>query len=297
MSTDSKDDENLTANQAAPAAEPPPDPAMETAATPIRTVTAAERDAGPMSTDSERDEKLRANQTAPAAEPPPDPAMETTAACMRNVTAAERESDPMSPNSERDENLRENQTAPAAEPVADPAIENAAQPADDSWMERAAARIRNMTAAEREAEALEIERHSARVDAASFHRFQKGVSGNPRGRPRKVERSFTPRQQRRDVLRIAESQTTIRTVKSKKKVPIIEAIIRVTAAKALAGHGPSISRMMKWYSDAIDKHTEAHADKFDFLESTEVSAALTLDEMTEYWNNYLNRMRKLTRRT
>lgn len=297
MSSDSERDEDLNANQRAPVAEPPPDPATEIATARMRTVTAAEREAHPMSADRERGENLKANQTAPAAEPRPDPTTETAAARMRTVTAAEREADPMNTDSERDENLTENQMAPAAEPVADPAIESATEPADDSWMERAAARIRNKTAAEREAEALEIERHSARMEAAALHRFQKGVSGNPRGRPRKVERSFTPRQQRRDVLRVAESQTTIRTVKSKKKVSIIEAIIRVTAAKALAGHGPSISRMMKWYSDAIDKHTEAHADKFDYLESTEVSAALNLDEITEYWNNYLNRMRKLTRRT
>jgi hypothetical protein len=53
--------------------------------------------------------------------------------------------------------------------------------------------------------------------------------------------------------------------------------------------------MMKWYSDAIKNHTEAHAE-FEFLESMEVTA-LTLDEMNEYRNDYLNRLRKTTRRT
>ena len=191
----------------------------------------------------------------------------------------------MSTEGEGDENLKDNQTAPAAELARDAAFESTLE------------RLRNMTAAERQAESIEIERNSARMEAAVLHRFQKGISGNPRGRLRKVERSFTPRQQRRDVLRIAETQTTIITAKSKMKVPIIEAIIRVTAAKAFKGHGPSINRMMKWYSDAIDKHAEAHADKFKFLESTEASAALNLLEMTEFWNDYLNGMRRLTRRT
>lgn len=202
----------------------------------------------------------------------------------------------MSTDSERDEKFQVNQPAPAAEPATDSAIETPAEPPDDPVSGNAVARIRIMTAAEIEAEAKEIERSVASAKAADLHRFQKGVSANPRGRPRKIERSLTPRQQRRDVLQIAESQTTIRTARSKKRVPIIEAIIRVTAAKALAGHGPSISRMMKWYSDAIKNHTEAHAE-FEFLESMEVSAALNLDEMDEYWNDYLNRMRKQTRRT
>lgn len=77
----------------------------------------------------------------------------------------------------------------------------------------------------------EMEASVAGAAKAANHRFQKGVSGNPRGRPRKIERSYTLRQQRRDVLRIAESPTTIRTAKSKTKkhsrtpasaLPIIE---------------------------------------------------------------------------
>jgi hypothetical protein len=192
----------------------------------------------------------------------------------------------MSGDDKSEETPLVNQAPPAPEPeiVAVPEIE----PPVNSG---AAAERHRVPSAE------EFERDIADRERAADHRFRKGISGNPRGRPRKVERSYTPRQQRRDVLRIAESPTTIRTAKSKKKVPIIEAIILLTAAKALAGHGPSANRMMKWYTDAINKHTEAHAQKFEILELSEITAALTLDEMTEYWNEYLNRMRRLTRRT
>lgn len=143
----------------------------------------------------------------------------------------------------------------------------------------------------------EMEHFIADQERAADHRFKKGVSGNPRGRPRKVERSFTPRQHRRDILRIAEATMTIRTEKSKKKVSVIEAVIRLTVARALTGHGPSMNRVVNWYLDAINEHNEVHEKRFSILEGQEVNAVLSPDEESEWRSAFLNGMRRLTRRT
>jgi hypothetical protein len=192
----------------------------------------------------------------------------------------------MSGGSEGEENLKDNQTAPAAEPTVEVAKEEFPP---EYYLFK--------TAAEREVELADIERHSVAADRAADRRFEKGVSGNPRGRPRKVERSFVPRQQRRDIIRIAEAQMTIRTEKSKKKVSVIEAIMLRTAAKALAGHGPSIRLMMKWYTDAIAEHSETHEKRFHLLEDMEILAVLNPDQGGDWLPKRLNNMRKLTRRT
>ena len=61
-----------------------------------------------------------------------------------------------------------------------------------------------------EAEAADIQRFIDEPAKAGYGRppidgrFKKGTSGNPRGRPPKIERSLTPRQMRRDFLRIAK---------------------------------------------------------------------------------------------
>ncbi len=59
---------------------------------------------------------------------------------------------------------------------------------------------------------------------------------------------------------------TIRTEKSKKRVSVIEAIMLRAAAKALAGHGPSIRLMVKWYTDAVAEHSATHEKRFHLLE-------------------------------
>jgi Family of unknown function (DUF5681) len=143
----------------------------------------------------------------------------------------------------------------------------------------------------------ELEHEIADRKKAADNRFKKGMSPNPRGRPRKVERSFTPRQHRRDILRIAEAPMTIRTEKSKKKVSVIEAVIRLTVAKALAGHGPSMNRVVKWYLDAIKEHGKAHPKAYWLLEDTESSETSDPREGDDLMLEYLNRLRKASRRT
>jgi hypothetical protein len=131
------------------------------------------------------------------------------------------------------------------------------------------------------------------------HQFQKGKSGNARGRPPKKERSFTPRQLRRDILRFTEAPTTIRTEKGKQAVTAIEAILLRAISKALSGHGPSIRLIWKMHCEAILEHYQTHEGQFSDLERAEHLVTLKPSEVNNVYlaGNYLNNMRKLTRRT
>ncbi|MBW0145781.1 DUF5681 domain-containing protein [Sphingomicrobium clamense] len=70
------------------------------------------------------------------------------------------------------------------------------------------------------------------------HRFPKGKSGNPGGRPSKKVRALMPLQLRRDIIDVCERETRIRTTDGDIAVSIIEAVNLRIAQKALAGHLP-----------------------------------------------------------
>jgi hypothetical protein len=130
------------------------------------------------------------------------------------------------------------------------------------------------------------------------HQFKKGVCPNPRGRPRKVERSYTPRQLRRDILGVGNSPTTIKTNKGIKKVTVIEAVRLRTISKALSGHGPSSRYILKEYDAALREHNEVHDKDFKELEEFEMHLTSHPEAAKSEWlTGYLAWKRKLTRRT
>lgn len=90
------------------------------------------------------------------------------------------------------------------------------------------------------------------------HRFGKGKSGNPKGRPREPKRLFAPRQVRRDILSITEAPVTLQTSDGEITVPTVVAVLMVARKKALSGHGPSIRLLLDRHNLAILDHWDIH---------------------------------------
>ena len=129
------------------------------------------------------------------------------------------------------------------------------------------------------------------------HQFKKGVCTNPRGRPRKEERSYTLRQSRRDILRVGNNPTVIKTEKGIKKITLIEAILLRVASKALAGHGPSTRYFLEEYSAALREHNMVHSRCFKGLENLEIEFVLHPEGVDgALGQGELDRLRILTRR-
>lgn len=101
------------------------------------------------------------------------------------------------------------------------------------------------------------------------HRFQKGQSGNPRGRRPKAERSMTRRQLRRDFLLALETEIDARVPGQSGKVTVNQAIIWKQIQKALNGDLGAARFVMDYRDRFTDEHAEAHPDLMAQLEEGE----------------------------
>lgn len=131
------------------------------------------------------------------------------------------------------------------------------------------------------------------------HQYKKGQTGNGKGRPPKAGRAYLPRQLVRDILAVTEAEMTIRTGKGVKKISTIEALLLRMRQKALDGHGPSLRFLYKLHAEAIAEHNGRFVSEFEFLEMVEDEAVKkpVPPENERFMQNYLNNLRKSTRRT
>lgn len=128
------------------------------------------------------------------------------------------------------------------------------------------------------------------------HQFKKGQSGNRRGRPRKQERSFLPRQLRNDVLAIADKEIVLNTRRGKKKMPAAEALLEVVLAKAMTGHMPSVRFLHGLIERAVHDHTAAHyKGAYEMAEQLERGIQLASEPISEELMEHLDSMRRATR--
>ena len=85
------------------------------------------------------------------------------------------------------------------------------------------------------------------------NRFKKGQSGNPRGRPPKIERTLLPAQLTRDDLAIANRPVKIKVRGKVTEVSTREAVFLKLSSMALQGHGPSVREFLKRSDKAAEE--------------------------------------------
>lgn len=74
--------------------------------------------------------------------------------------------------------------------------------------------------------------------------FRKGVSGNPKGRPRKPKEALTPSQLRKDILYVMELPLTVKMPDGEKTLRVRQAAVYAVAKRAIAGD--KVSYMKLW---------------------------------------------------
>lgn len=127
--------------------------------------------------------------------------------------------------------------------------------------------------------------------------FKVGQSGNPKGRPRtrKIERAFTQRQLRRDVIGLMETIITLRTANGVKRMPAALALHQVLLSKAIRGDGVSMRFLLKQYSAAIASHEEKLRGSFPYALLTDQERSHSTRFVSEEIDRELNYLRESTR--
>jgi hypothetical protein len=128
--------------------------------------------------------------------------------------------------------------------------------------------------------ALDAEEAEKRAQAVGYgkppvdHRFKKGVSGNPRGRPIKSERARSLRQLNSDILKCANMEHLIVTNGKEERVPIIELMLRQLFVMGTKGNMKALERALSLYQSALSYNVNLNQVFHRVLEDQELQAVM-----------------------
>jgi hypothetical protein len=129
-------------------------------------------------------------------------------------------------------------------------------------------------------------------------RFLPGSSGNPRGRPSKIERSITRRQQRRDALLALEEPVQVTRKGRRITMSYNEALLEKLKHMALSeGNLGAAKLLLGLRQELTEEHVQAHPEAMKALERAEQMFA---DDDSERLNRHslevFNAARRRTRK-
>lgn len=104
------------------------------------------------------------------------------------------------------------------------------------------------------------------------HRFKKGISVNPRGRPPKSERALSVRQHDADILRAGEQQMDVIIDGKRTKISLFELMVRKLYLLAGQGNFKAIKMAFEVRKGALAGNAQANIRLHNILEDHEIEA-------------------------
>jgi hypothetical protein len=121
--------------------------------------------------------------------------------------------------------------------------------------------------------------------------FEKGVSGNPNGRPRKEPHPISDIQHRRDFFDIMEMPVSINDGGKRKEVPIRVAINKQLALKAAAGDMMAIREVKKWQHQYAGEYSEQQMNMVRVMLDGEDRIRKFPDDVTDEYKRTIQMLR------
>jgi hypothetical protein len=130
------------------------------------------------------------------------------------------------------------------------------------------------------------------------HRFKKGISANPRGRPPKSARALSVRQYDADILRAGEHEMEITIDGKRTKISLFELLVRKLYMLAGQGNFKAIKMVFEVRKDALLGNTHANIRLHNVVEAHEIKALVNghyppNHEIFKHLNYWRKRTRKI----